>query len=179
MWVNPLFCWLSSHVTVWAPGHSNFAFLNFHFFNLPGDEVKEVVPYRSSRSCCCISSFETSALALLGGCSMMRKRLLRHCSLLFRSTHHDSRRFGFESRRADLPEAMYATMGYIVPEYYKFPGYLSPSLGLKFADVPNGLAALSKPSAYLQAAHAAHAMSFHISFEFQHLCRCKEQNGWR
>jgi hypothetical protein len=22
-------------------------------------------------------------------------------------------------------------------------------------------------------------MSFHISFEFQHLCRCKEQNGWR
>ncbi|CAL1146522.1 unnamed protein product [Cladocopium goreaui] len=40
--------------------------------------------------------------------------------------------------------AMYATIGYIVPEYYKFPGYLSPSLGLKFADVPNGLAALSK-----------------------------------
>ncbi|CAJ1394915.1 unnamed protein product [Effrenium voratum] len=40
--------------------------------------------------------------------------------------------------------AMYATMGYIVPEYFKFPGYLSPSLGLKFSDVPNGLAALSK-----------------------------------
>mmetsp|Transcript_62137 Transcript_62137/g.138732 ORF Transcript_62137/g.138732 Transcript_62137/m.138732 type:complete len:458 (-) Transcript_62137:218-1591(-) len=40
--------------------------------------------------------------------------------------------------------AMYATMGYIVPEYYKFPGFLSPSLGLKFSDVPNGLAALSK-----------------------------------
>ena len=39
---------------------------------------------------------------------------------------------------------MYATMGYIVPEYFKFPGYLSPSLGLKFSDVPNGLAALSK-----------------------------------
>ena len=36
-------------------------------------------------------------------------------------------------------------MGYIVPEYFKFPGYLSPSLGLKFSDVPNGLAALSKP----------------------------------
>ncbi|CAE7806411.1 FCPF [Symbiodinium sp. CCMP2592] len=35
-------------------------------------------------------------------------------------------------------------MGYIVPEYFKFPGYLSPSLGLKFSDVPNGLAALSK-----------------------------------
>ena len=28
----------------------------------------------------------------------------------------------------------------------KFPGYLSPSAGLKFADVPNGLAAISKAS---------------------------------
>merc|ERR1711997_1156516 len=34
--------------------------------------------------------------------------------------------------------------GYIVPEYYKFSGFLSPSKGLKFADVPNGLAAISK-----------------------------------
>merc|ERR1712226_809235 len=40
--------------------------------------------------------------------------------------------------------SMYATIGYIIPEYYKFPGFLSPSNGLKFADVPNGLAALSK-----------------------------------
>jgi len=40
--------------------------------------------------------------------------------------------------------AMFATIGYIVPEYYKFPGYLSPSLGLKFSDVPGGLAAISK-----------------------------------
>merc|ERR1719446_1405410 len=39
---------------------------------------------------------------------------------------------------------MYATIGYMVPEYFKFPGYLSPSTGLKFEDVPNGLAALSK-----------------------------------
>ena len=39
---------------------------------------------------------------------------------------------------------MYACIGYMVPEYYKFPGYLSPSEGLKFADVPNGLGALSK-----------------------------------
>merc|ERR1711881_821920 len=39
---------------------------------------------------------------------------------------------------------MYATIGYMVPEYFKFPGYLSPSAGLKFADVPNGLGALSK-----------------------------------
>ena len=35
--------------------------------------------------------------------------------------------------------------GYITPEIAgKFPGYLSPSAGLKFADVPNGLAAISK-----------------------------------
>jgi len=40
--------------------------------------------------------------------------------------------------------AMYATIGYIVPEYFKWPGYLSPSMGLKFADVPNGLAAITK-----------------------------------
>merc|ERR1711933_478116 len=39
---------------------------------------------------------------------------------------------------------MAAAIGYIVPYYYKFPGYLSPSEGVQFADVPNGLAALSK-----------------------------------
>jgi len=39
--------------------------------------------------------------------------------------------------------SMLATIGYIVPEYYKFPGYLSPSTDLKFVDVPNGLKALS------------------------------------
>ena len=42
-------------------------------------------------------------------------------------------------------------MGYITPEYFKFPGYLSPSLGLKFSDVPNGLAALSKLAAQFAA----------------------------
>merc|ERR1719436_1234102 len=40
--------------------------------------------------------------------------------------------------------SMYACMGYIAPEYFRFPGFLSPSAGLKFADVPNGLAAFSK-----------------------------------
>merc|ERR1712039_436052 len=40
--------------------------------------------------------------------------------------------------------SMLATIGYIVPEYFKFPGYISPSQELKFADVPNGLGALSK-----------------------------------
>merc|ERR1711972_484664 len=41
--------------------------------------------------------------------------------------------------------SMLAAMGYITPEVAgKFPGYLSYSLNLKFADVPNGLAAISK-----------------------------------
>merc|ERR1740138_273097 len=41
--------------------------------------------------------------------------------------------------------SMLATMGYITPEVSgKFPGYISPSQGVKFADIPNGLAALSK-----------------------------------
>jgi len=40
--------------------------------------------------------------------------------------------------------AMLATMGYITPEFSKFPGYLSPSLELKYEDIPNGLAAISK-----------------------------------
>merc|ERR1712232_1090821 len=45
--------------------------------------------------------------------------------------------------------SMLATMGYITPEITgKLPGYLSPSAGLKFDDIPNGLAAISKvPSA--------------------------------
>ncbi|CAK9085251.1 Fucoxanthin-chlorophyll a-c binding protein E [Durusdinium trenchii] len=40
--------------------------------------------------------------------------------------------------------AMFACLGYIVPEYYRWPGDLSPSLGLKFSDVPTGFAAFSK-----------------------------------
>merc|ERR1712061_429208 len=40
--------------------------------------------------------------------------------------------------------SMLATIGYIVPEYFKWPGYLSPSMDLKFEDVPTGLAAFSK-----------------------------------
>jgi len=44
--------------------------------------------------------------------------------------------------------SMFATLGYITPEYFKFPGYLSPSAGLKFADVPSGLQAFSKVPAF-------------------------------
>jgi len=50
-------------------------------------------------------------------------------------------------RRVELKHgrvSMLAVIGYIVPEYYRFPGYSSPSENLTFEDVPNGLAALSK-----------------------------------
>jgi len=40
--------------------------------------------------------------------------------------------------------SMWACLGYITPEYFKWPGYCSPSANLAFADIPNGLAALSK-----------------------------------
>lgn len=40
--------------------------------------------------------------------------------------------------------AMFATIGYIVPEYFKFPGYIAPSINLKFEDIPNGLGAIGK-----------------------------------
>eukprot|EP00416_Gambierdiscus_australes_P020784 CAMPEP_0171078058 /NCGR_PEP_ID=MMETSP0766_2-20121228/14416_1 /TAXON_ID=439317 /ORGANISM="Gambierdiscus australes, Strain CAWD 149" /LENGTH=240 /DNA_ID=CAMNT_0011535159 /DNA_START=23 /DNA_END=742 /DNA_ORIENTATION=- len=49
-------------------------------------------------------------------------------------------------REAELKNgrvAMYATIGYIMPEYFKWPGFLSPSLDLAFEDIPNGLAALN------------------------------------
>jgi len=37
--------------------------------------------------------------------------------------------------------AMLAVLGYVIPEIYRWPGDIAP--GLKFADVPNGIAALS------------------------------------
>jgi len=39
--------------------------------------------------------------------------------------------------------AMFATLGYIVPEYFRWPGMLSPSEEVTFASVPNGLEAIS------------------------------------
>merc|ERR1711972_273849 len=55
----------------------------------------------------------------------------------------------FKRRRSVEPKhgrvSMLATMGYMTPEIAgKWPGYLSPSAGLKFQDIPNGLAAISK-----------------------------------
>merc|ERR1712206_25676 len=40
--------------------------------------------------------------------------------------------------------SMWACMGYITPEYFKWPGFCAPSEQLPFGDIPNGLAALSK-----------------------------------
>mmetsp|Transcript_10074 Transcript_10074/g.18750 ORF Transcript_10074/g.18750 Transcript_10074/m.18750 type:complete len:258 (+) Transcript_10074:111-884(+) len=40
--------------------------------------------------------------------------------------------------------AMLACLGYIVPEYVRLPGFCSPSKGLAFADIPNGVQALYK-----------------------------------
>jgi len=40
--------------------------------------------------------------------------------------------------------AMFACLGYIVPEYFRWPGLCAPSENLAFADVPNGLAAFGK-----------------------------------
>ncbi|CAK0833014.1 unnamed protein product, partial [Prorocentrum cordatum] len=64
----------------------------------------------------------------------------------------DGSAFNFKRRReVELKHgrvSMFATIGYhgcpAVPEYYKLPGFLSPSYGITFADVPNGLGALSK-----------------------------------
>jgi len=36
--------------------------------------------------------------------------------------------------------AQLAVLGYIVPEFYRWPGEIAP--GLKFADIPNGVAAI-------------------------------------
>ncbi|CAE7191449.1 FCPE [Symbiodinium microadriaticum] len=53
----------------------------------------------------------------------------------------------YRRREAELKNgrvAMYATIGYIIPEYFRFPGYLAPSEDVLFEDVPNGLRALGK-----------------------------------
>merc|ERR1712050_277004 len=59
----------------------------------------------------------------------------------------DGDKANFQRRRAvEIKHgrvAMYACIGYFVPEYTRFAGDLSPSLGIKFSDVPNGLGALS------------------------------------
>ncbi|CAE7850988.1 FCPA, partial [Symbiodinium sp. KB8] len=39
---------------------------------------------------------------------------------------------------------MLACTGYIIPEYFRWPGFLSPEKGLKFSEMPHGIAAISK-----------------------------------
>mmetsp|Transcript_11270 Transcript_11270/g.21218 ORF Transcript_11270/g.21218 Transcript_11270/m.21218 type:complete len:260 (+) Transcript_11270:51-830(+) len=61
----------------------------------------------------------------------------------------------YRRREAEIKNgrvAMYATIGYIVPEYFRWPGFLSFEEDLTFADVPNGLQALGKvpPEGWLQ-----------------------------
>ena len=51
--------------------------------------------------------------------------------------HHTACEGMYVDRPSDKPSTEPRITG-------KFPGYLSPSAGLKFADVPNGLAAISK-----------------------------------
>jgi len=53
----------------------------------------------------------------------------------------------FRRRTVELKHGrvcMIASLGYMVPEYYKFPGVCAPSSKLSFQDIPNGLAAVSK-----------------------------------
>merc|ERR1712113_897248 len=52
------------------------------------------------------------------------------------------RRRGVELKHGRI--CMLACVGYIVPEYFRWPGYLSPEQGIKFSDVPHGIAAVSK-----------------------------------
>merc|ERR1719487_1008930 len=62
------------------------------------------------------------------------------------STENFARRRQTEIKHGRV--SMIACIGYIVPEYFKWPGYLSPSNGIRFEDVPNGLAAISKVPAF-------------------------------
>ena len=39
---------------------------------------------------------------------------------------------------------MLACVGCIVPEHFRWPGFISPAQGIKFADVPHGIGAVSK-----------------------------------
>merc|ERR1712232_487647 len=82
-----------------------------------------------------------------------RRRQAEACQLasalgLFGRTVHHGDVEAYKRRRAtELKHgrvAMFATLGYIVPEFYRWPGSVSPSKGISFADIPNGLAALSK-----------------------------------
>jgi hypothetical protein len=61
------------------------------------------------------------------------------CSL---STSIDQKTFDYY-RAAEIKHGrvcQLAILGYIIPEFYRFPGEIAP--GIKFADIPNGVAAI-------------------------------------
>eukprot|EP00633_Aureoumbra_lagunensis_P003308 CAMPEP_0197285224 /NCGR_PEP_ID=MMETSP0890-20130614/454_1 /TAXON_ID=44058 ORGANISM="Aureoumbra lagunensis, Strain CCMP1510" /NCGR_SAMPLE_ID=MMETSP0890 /ASSEMBLY_ACC=CAM_ASM_000533 /LENGTH=170 /DNA_ID=CAMNT_0042752527 /DNA_START=147 /DNA_END=659 /DNA_ORIENTATION=+ len=65
--------------------------------------------------------------------------------------------------------AQLAVIGYIVPEVYKFPGEIAP--GLKFADIPNGVAAIDKiPSlGWAQMFFLIGAVDYYGFFKFEEI----------
>merc|ERR1712050_454487 len=77
--------------------------------------------------------------------------------------------------------SMLAGMGYMTPEITgKFPGYLSPSLDLKFSDIPNGLAAFSKVPALGWAQIAAYMGFVELSGGFDdYRTGTPGDYGWR
>merc|ERR1719220_3269147 len=76
--------------------------------------------------------------------------------------------------------SMLATMGYITPELTgKLPGYLSPSMGLKFEDVPNGLAAVSKVPAAGWAQIVAYAFFCEYSNDYGEKLPTPGDCGWK
>merc|ERR1712241_131276 len=76
--------------------------------------------------------------------------------------------------------SMLATMGYITPELTgKLPGYLSPSMGLKFEDVPNGLAAISKVPAAGWAQIVAYAFFCEYSNGYGENSPAPGDCGWK
>merc|ERR1719220_114591 len=76
--------------------------------------------------------------------------------------------------------SMLATMGYITPELTgKLPGYLSPSMGLKFEDVPNGLAAISKVPAVGWAQIVAYAFFCEYSNDYGEKLPTPGDCGWK
>eukprot|EP00929_Paragymnodinium_shiwhaense_P087760 TRINITY_DN478_c0_g1_i11.p1 TRINITY_DN478_c0_g1~~TRINITY_DN478_c0_g1_i11.p1 ORF type:complete len:322 (+),score=70.68 TRINITY_DN478_c0_g1_i11:542-1507(+) len=69
--------------------------------------------------------------------------------------------------------SMLACIGYIVPEYVKWPGYISPTDGIKFTDIPNGLAAFSKVPALGWGQMVGFALQLELAKEFRRR-RCVE-----
>ena len=69
------------------------------------------------------------------------------CSVLILTSEDGDAREFYRRRVVEIKHgrvSMLACTGYIVQEFFRFPGYISPSSELKFTDIPNGLAAATK-----------------------------------